>query len=249
MTQTVAVVTGGSRGIGEAIVHRLAHRGHAVLFTYSSDEEGAGGVLAAAARTNANVSAMRCDITDADAPARIMAAAEELGEVTTVVNNAGITGPIGPLRTVADATLARVLDVNLIGTLRLCREVVNRWALGEPRRDRSIVNVASIAARTGAPGEYVWYAASKAGVEALTIGLAKEVAAAGIRVNAVSPGTTTTTIHARAGRPERAAEVGARTPLGRAGSPDEIAAAVEWLTTSEAGYVTGSILDVTGGVR
>ncbi|MFC8681961.1 SDR family NAD(P)-dependent oxidoreductase [Microbacterium ureisolvens] len=249
MTRTVAIVTGGSRGIGRAVVDRLIRRGHAVVFTYTSDESGADEVLADAASSGAEVLPLRCDVTDADAPQRIVAAAEELGNLTVLVNNAGITGPIGPLRTVTDATVARVIDVNLTATIRLCRAVVTRWEAQERRDDRSIVNVTSIAARTGAPGEYVWYAASKAGVEALTVGLAKEVAANGVRVNAVSPGTTLTTIHARAGRPDRAAEVGARTPLGRAGSPDEIAAAVEWLTTSDAGYVTGAIVDVTGGIR
>lgn len=249
MTRTVAIVTGGSRGIGAAVVRRLTRRGHAVVFTYTSDETGADEVVAQAATSDAEVLPLRCDITDPDAPQRIIDAAEELGDLVILVNNAGITGPIGPLRTVTDATLARVVAVNLTATLRLCREAVARWEQRVQRDDRSIINVTSVAARTGAPGEYVWYAASKAGVEALTVGLAKEVAGQGIRVNAVSPGTTSTTIHARAGRPNRAAEVGARAPLGRAGFPDEIAAAVEWLTTSEAGYVTGTILDVAGGIR
>jgi NAD(P)-dependent dehydrogenase (short-subunit alcohol dehydrogenase family) len=249
VTRTVAIVTGGSRGIGAAVVRRLTRRGHAVVFTYTSDETGADEVVAQAATSEAEVLPLRCDITDPDAPQRIIDAAEELGDLVILVNNAGITGPIGPLRTVTDATLARVVAVNLTATLRLCREAVTRWEQRVQRDDRSIINVTSVAARTGAPGEYVWYAASKAGVEALTVGLAKEVAGQGIRVNAVSPGTTSTTIHARAGRPNRAAEVGARAPLGRAGFPDEIAAAVEWLTTSEAGYVTGTILDVAGGVR
>lgn len=249
MSPGVALVTGGSRGIGRAIVQRLAHRGHAVVFTYTSDEAGAARTAAEASQGEVEVRALRCDVTDVDAPLRMLAAAEDLGDLVILVNNAGVTGPIGPLRTATDATFSRVLDVNLTATLRVCREVVGRWDASETRRDRSIVNVTSIAARTGAPGEYVWYAASKAGVEALTVGLAREVAAAGIRVNAVSPGTTVTTIHERAGRPDRAAEVGARTPLGRPATPDEIAAAVEWLTTSEAGYVTGTVLDVAGGVR
>lgn len=249
MTRNVALVTGGSRGIGRAIVSRLARRGHAVLFTYTSDEAGAAETVAEASATGAEVRALRCDVTDPDAPNRMLTAAEELGELVSVVNNAGVTGPIGPLATVTDATVAQVVDVNLVATLRVCREVVRRWNGRVARDDRSIVNVTSIAARTGAPGEYVWYAASKAGVEALTVGLAKEVAGAGIRVNAVSPGTTDTTIHARAGRPDRAREVGARTPLGRPATPDEIATAVEWLTTTDAGYVTGTVLDVAGGVR
>jgi len=249
MTRSVALVTGGSRGIGRAIVARLARRGHAVVFTYTSDEVGAGESAAEASVLGVEVRAVRCDLRDTDAPERMIAATEELGDLVIVVNNAGVTGPIGPLATVTDATVAQVVDVNLVATLRVCREVVRRWNGQGARGDRSIVNVTSIAARTGAPGEYVWYAASKAGVEALTVGLAKEVAGAGIRVNAVSPGTTDTTIHVRAGRPDRAFEVGARSPLGRPATPDEIAAAVEWLTTTDAGYVTGTVLDVAGGVR
>lgn len=241
-----AIVTGGTRGIGRAVVRRLVRRGHVVLFTYTSDEEGAAEVVREA---GAGAVPLRCDVTAPDAPARIVDRAETLGELTVLVNNAGVTGRIGPLRTADDDTIARVLDVNLTATIRLCREVVARWESRLPRRDRAIVNVSSIAARTGAPGEYVWYAASKAGVEALTVGLAKEVAGQGVRVNAVSPGTTDTGIHARAGRPDRAAAVGARTPLGRAAAPDEVAAAVDWLVSAEASYVTGVVLDVSGGVR
>lgn len=245
MSRTVVVVTGGSRGIGRAIVERLTRRGHIVLFTYSADEEGAAEV---AHDLGDAVVPLRCDVAAPDAPTHIINAAEELGELTVLVNNAGITGPIGPLRTVRDDTISRVIEVNLTATIRLCREVVTRWESREPREDRSIVNISSVAARTGAPGEYVWYAASKAGVEALTVGLAKEVAAQRVRVNAVSPGTTNTTIHALAGRPDRAAEVGARMPLGRPADPDEVAAAVAWLTTAEASYVTGTVLNVSGGI-
>lgn len=245
MSGTVAVVTGGSRGIGRAIVARLASRGHKVVFTYSSDEAGAADVTR---EVGDAVVPLRCDVTAPNAPAHIADAAEEWGELTILVNNAGITGPIGPLRTVRDDTVSRVIEVNLTAAIRLCREVVTRWESREPRVDRSIVNLSSVAARTGAPGEYVWYAASKAGVEALTAGLAKEVAAQRVRVNAVSPGTTDTTIHARAGRPTRAAEVGARMPFGRTADPDEVAAAVEWLTTPEASYVTGAVLNVSGGI-
>lgn len=243
MTRTVAVVTGGSRGIGRAVVERLARRGHAVVFTYTTDAAGAADVVGA---TGPDVRALRCDITDTDAPARILAAAGELGSLTALVNNAGITGPLGLLTDTPDEVLRRVVDVDLVAAMRLCREAIAVWER-DPGKGRSIVNVSSVAARTGAPGEYVWYAAAKAGLDSFTVGLAKEVAGRGIRVNAVRPGTTDTTIHARAGRPHRAAEVGARTPLGRPGAPDEIAAAIEWLTTPDAAYVTGAVLDVSGG--
>jgi NAD(P)-dependent dehydrogenase (short-subunit alcohol dehydrogenase family) len=245
VSRTVAVVTGGSRGIGRAVVERLAHRGHLVLFTYSSNQADADEVVQA---SSGAAVPLRCDMADPNISTRIIDAAEELGDLTVLVNNAGITGPIGSLRTARDHTISRVLEVNLAAVIRLCRDAVTYWEAGEPRADRNIVNVSSVAASTGAPGEYVWYAASKAGVEALTVGLAKEVAAQRIRVNAVSPGTTDTSIHARAGRPDRAVQVGARMPLGRAASPDEIAAAIDWLTTADASYVTGTVLNVSGGI-
>lgn len=242
---TVAVVTGGSRGIGRAVVERLSRRGHVVVFTYSDDDEAARAVRR---DVGSSVVPLRCDVTAPDAPTRILDAAQAHGEVTILVNNAGVTGPIGPLATVSDETIRRVLEVNLTATLRLCREAVTRWQVRDIRGDRSIVNISSVAARTGAPGEYIWYAASKAGVETLTVGLAKEIAPLGARVNAVSPGTTDTAIHARAGRPGRAADVGMRTPMGRAAAPDEIAATVDWLTTADASYITGSVISVSGGM-
>lgn len=247
MSGTIAIVTGGSRGIGAAVVGRLARRGYTVLLSYSRDAAGAAAV-AASTSASGRVVPFCCDVTEADAPARIFDAAEKLGDATVLVNNAGITGRIGPLRTASDDTIRAVVDVDLVATMRLSREAVARWG-AQPRADRSIVNVSSIAARTGAPGEYVWYAAAKAGVNAFSIGLAREVAGDGIRVNAVNPGTTTTTIHERAGNPHRAIEVGARSPMGRPAAPAEIAAAVEWLVSPEASYVTGSILDVSGGVQ
>lgn len=242
VTKTVAIVTGGSRGIGRAVVERLARRGHVVLTAHRSDHE----PISVVGRETSVVH-LRCDVTDADAPARILDAAEALGDVTVLVNNAGVTGRIGPLHTADDDEIRRVIDVNLTALIRLTREAVRRWGSSAQRDDRTIVNVSSIAARTGSPGEYVWYAASKAGVEAFTVGLAKEVAPLGIRVNAVSPGTTATGIHARAGQPDRVERIASRTPLGRVATPQEIAAAIEWLTTSDASYVSGAVLPVSGG--
>ena len=242
MTKTVAIVTGGSRGIGRAVVERLARRGHVVLAAHRSDHE----PISVVGRETSVVH-LRCDVTDADAPARILDAAEALGDVTVLVNNAGVTGRIGPLHTADDDEIRRVIDVNLTALIRLTREAVRRWGSSPQRDDRTIVNVSSIAARTGSPGEYVWYAASKAGVEAFTVGLAKEVAPLGIRVNAVSPGTPAPGIHARAGQPDRVERIASRTPLGRVATPQEIAAAIEWLTTSDASYVSGAVLPVSGG--
>lgn len=246
---TVAIVTGGSRGIGAAVVERLARRGHSVLLVFSTDVQGADAVAESSSTEFARVIPFRCDITEPGAPARILDAAERAGDPVVLVNNAAITGPIGPFAAVSDETLRSVIDLDLIATMRLTREAVARWETRGRGADRNIVNVSSMAAKTGSPGEYVWYAAAKAGVNAFTVGLAAEVARSGIRVNAVNPGTTSTTIHERAGKPQRAAEVGARSPIGRPATADEIAAAIEWLTTSDASYVTGTILDVSGGTR
>ncbi|RBP62975.1 NAD(P)-dependent dehydrogenase (short-subunit alcohol dehydrogenase family) [Brevibacterium sanguinis] len=245
---STAIVTGGSRGIGADIVRRLARAGHHVLLVYSADDRGAEETATRCATADVAVEPLKCDITADDAPAGIFDAAARLGTPTTLVNNAGTTGAISPLSEASDETIRTVIDVNLTATIRLCREAMCRWqeADGLPR---SIVNVSSVAAKIGSPGEYVWYAAAKAGVNALTTGLAVEAAPLGIRVNAVNPGTTNTTIHTRAGRPNRAEEAGRRSPMGRPAEPDEIAAAVEWLVSTEASYVNGTILDVAGGVR
>ncbi len=246
---TTAIVTGGSRGIGAEIVRRLARAGHHVLLVYGHDDEGAEQTAARCSTAHGRVVAFRCDITDDEAPGRIFDAAADLSAPSILVNNAGTTGTISPLHDATDETIRSVVDVNLIATIRLCREAMRRWQDAEIGPARSIVNVSSIAAKTGSAGEYVWYAAAKAGVNALTTGLALEAAPHGIRVNAVNPGTTSTGIHARAGRPNRAAEVGAKSPMGRPAEPDEIAAAVKWLVSAEASYVNGTILDVAGGTR
>jgi NAD(P)-dependent dehydrogenase (short-subunit alcohol dehydrogenase family) len=219
-----------------------------VLLVFSADEQGAAAVAASSSTANARVIPFRYDLTEADAPGRVFDAAEQAGDPVVLVNNAAITGPIGPFAEVTDETLRSVVDLDLIATMRLSREAVARWRRLDGK-DRSIVNVSSMAAKTGSPGEYVWYAAAKAGVNAFTVGLAAEVARSGIRVNGVNPGTTDTSIHERAGKPQRAAEIGARSPMGRPATADEVAAAIEWLTTADASYVAGTILDVSGGTR
>lgn len=190
--------------------------------------------------------ALRLDVTAADAAPRLFDAAEALGPVAALVNNAGVTGRLGPIEALDDADLERILAVNLAAPVRLCREAARRWRGRQARSD--IVNISSVAARTGSPGEYVAYAASKAALEALTVGLARELAPHRIHVNAVAPGTIDTTIHARAGEPGRAARVAARIPMQRPGQPEEVAAAVTWLLSAQASYVTGSVLAVTGGL-
>lgn len=188
------------------------------------------------------------DVAEADFAARFFDAAEEaFGPVTMLVNNAGVTGRIGPFKDATIETLRRTVDANLMGPMFLAQEAVRRWeAAGIPGR---MVNISSIASTLGAPNEYVHYAATKAAIEAMTIGLGKEVAAKGIRVNAVAPGTAFTDIHAAAGEPDRPARVVARVPMGRIADPAEIAAAVLWLLSDEASYVTGTVLRVSGGLQ
>jgi NAD(P)-dependent dehydrogenase (short-subunit alcohol dehydrogenase family) len=241
-TQSVAVVTGGSRGIGRAIVERLHADGFAVLLTHSRSPAEADDVIAALDGGPA-ISALQVDITDHDAPARIVESSRELGTVRALVNNAAITGTLGPLTALGDADLRRLIEVDLEAPIRLTREAIRRHDGGP----LSIVTISSNAARSGSPGEYVVYASIKAALETFTVGVAKEVAASGIRVNAVAPGFVDTTIHARAGEPGRAHRLGATTPMGRPGTADEIAAAVAWLISDEAGYVTGETIRVTGG--
>lgn len=242
----VAIVTGGTRGIGRAIAGRLHRDGFGVLVVHSGSDEDAMSLETALHRGDRPLRALRIDVTDPDAPAAIFDAADALGRVAVLVNNAGVTGRIGSLETLADGDLQRVVATNLVAPVRLCREACRRWQ----GRDAPshIVNISSVAARTGSPGEYVAYAATKAALNTVTIGLSRELARHRIHVNAVSPGTIDTSIHARAGQPDRAARVARGVPLQRPGQPDEIASAVAWLVSNEASYVTGSVLEVTGGL-
>lgn len=243
----VLIVTGGGRGIGAAIVRRAARTGWRVCYSYARDASAADALAAELGAEGLHVLAVRSEVADPDAAAGLIQAAEgAFGPVTGLVNNAGITGPIGAFADLGLEDMRRVMDVNLLGTMVMTQALVRRW------RDRgtpgAIVNLSSIAATLGAPGEYVHYAATKAAVEAFTIGLAKEIAATGTRVNAVSPGTVYTDIHAAAGEPGRPARVVSRVPMARIGEPDEIAAAVMFLLSPDASYTTGAVLRVSGGL-
>lgn len=246
--RSVVMVTGGSRGIGAEIVKQCLAAGKAVCFTYSHDKVGAYDLIKELGEPAALL-AVRADVTDPLAMDTAFDVAGSLGRVTAVVNNAAVTGKLGRFVDVPPDEMARVVDVNLVSPLRICQMAVQRWS-ADPAGPAgcAIVNISSIAATLGAPHEYIPYAASKAGLDTMTVGLAKEVAALGIRVNAVAPGTADTGIHAAAGDPDRPTRVVSRIPMGRIGQPREIAEAVTWLLSEKASYVTGAILRVSGGL-
>ncbi|MFJ6655577.1 SDR family oxidoreductase [Streptomyces sp. NPDC091377] len=241
----VTVVTGGSRGIGAATAARLAADGHDLVLGYARDERAAQAVADTVREAGRRCVAVRVDIADEGDVERLFDRAEaEVGAVTGLVNNAAVTGPLGRLADTGTDDLRRVVDVNLLGTLLCCRRAAQ---LMTPRAGGAIVNVSSAAASLGSPGEYVHYAATKAAVDALTLGLSKELGPDGIRVNAVAPGVIDTEMHAAMGDPGRARRLAAAVPLRRAGAADEIAAAIAWLLSPEASYTTGAVLRVAGG--
>ena len=232
------MVTGGGRGIGAAICRRLAADGHDIAFSYRADEQRARKSVEAVVAHGARCVAVPGDVASAADVDALFDAAASLGEVTGLVNNAGIVGPTGRLVDVDPAEFERVYAVNVLGTLLCCRQFAARVGRG------AIVNLSSAAATRGSAGEYVWYAGAKAAVETITVGLSKELAPE-IRVNCVAPGIIWTEIHAD---PQRPARLAPQIPLGRAGEPDEIAGAVAWLLSDDASYATGTVLRVTGGL-
>ncbi|MFK4146070.1 SDR family NAD(P)-dependent oxidoreductase [Streptomyces sp. NPDC004065] len=245
MKRLVTVVTGGGRGIGAAICRRLAQDGHDVVVGYVTDTAAAEAVADEVLAAGARSVVVRMDTSvEADVDRLFATAEERLGPVTGLVNNAGVTGPLGPLTATTTADLRRVVEVNVLGTLLCSRRAAQLMA---PRGSGAIVNVSSAAATLGSPGEYVHYAATKAAVDALTMGLAKELGPDGVRVNAVAPGVIDTDIHAAMGDPDRARRAAETIPLRRAGRAEEIAAAVAWLMSPDASYASGAVLRVSGG--
>ncbi|MBX9398957.1 glucose 1-dehydrogenase [Streptomyces sp. TRM72054] len=245
MTRPVTVVTGGSRGIGAATCLRLAADGHDVVVGYVRDADAAGAVADGVRAAGGRSVTVRVDTSvEADVERLFDTAEQRLGPVTGLVNNAGVTSPLGRLADADPADLRRVVDVNLLGTLLCSRRAAQ---LMTARGGGVIVNVSSAAATLGSPGEYVHYAATKAAVDALTLGLAKELGPDGVRVNAVAPGVIDTEIHATMGDPDRPHRAAATIPLRRPGRAEEIAAAVAWLMSPDASYATGAVLRVSGG--
>ncbi|MEU5566322.1 SDR family oxidoreductase [Micromonospora musae] len=239
----VTVITGGSRGIGAATARRLALAGHDIAFAYRRDHDAAAAVLADIEAAGRRGVAVPADTTDADDVTALFDAAATLGELTGLVNNAGVTSPIGPFVDLDPTDLRRVVDVNLIGYVLCAQQAARRMGPGG-----AVVNVSSAAATLGSPNEYIHYAAVKAATDTLTVGLAKELAPRRIRVNAVAPGIIRTDIHTISGVPDRAERAAGRIPLGRAGEPDEVAGAIAWLLGPDASYTTGTVIRVSGGL-
>ena len=245
----VTVVTGGSRGIGAAAALQLAAAGHAVAVNYRRDRDAADRIVAQAAAAGGRAVAVPADVVDADDVDRLFAEAERaLGPVTGLVNNAGLTAHIGDLADTPVETVRLVVDVNLLGAILCARRAAQVMSTQRGGAGGAIVNISSAAATLGSPHEYVHYAAAKAGVDALTVGLSKELAGDGIRVNAVAPGIVRTEIHAAAGDAERVDRAAARIPMGYAGETGDVVPAIVWLLSDAAAYVTGTVLRVAGGL-
>ena len=241
------VVTGGSRGIGAATARLAAERGYAVCVNYLRDARAAAGVVAAIEAAGGRANAVQGDVAVEADVIRLFDRAAELGPVTALVNNAGILERQTRLDDMDAGRFTRVFATNITGSFLCAREAVRRMSTRHGGKGGGIVNVSSMAAKLGSPGEYVDYAASKGAIDTLTIGLAREVAEEGIRVNAVRPGVIRTGIHASGGEPGRVERVKLAVPMKRGGEPEEVAHAILWLLSDEAAYSTGAFIDVSGG--
>ena len=244
----VLLITGASRGIGAATAVRAAARGYDVCVNYRQNEAAAGRVVDAVVRAGRRGIAVAADVAvEADVMRLFATVDERLGRLTALVNNAGILEQQGRVEDFDAARLGRVFAANVTGAFVCAREAVRRMSTAHGGAGGAIVNVSSRAAQLGAAGEYVDYAASKAALDAMTIGLAQEVALEGIRVNGVRPGFIYTEMHASGGEPNRVGRVKAFVPMRRGGEPDEVARAILWLLSDEASFTTGSFIDVGGG--
>jgi NAD(P)-dependent dehydrogenase (short-subunit alcohol dehydrogenase family) len=244
----VVLVTGSSRGIGAATALLASRRGYAVCINYRSDAAAAENVLEQIRAEGGEAIAVQADVSLEDDVLRLFATLDaELGPLTALVNNAGILERQCRLTELSVDRLQRIFTSNVISCFVCCREAVKRMSTANGGAGGSIVNVSSAAARLGGAGEYVDYAASKGAVDTLTIGLAKEVAAEGIRVNAVRPGLIFTDIHASGGEANRVTRLQGMVPMQRGGQAEEVAESILWLLGAQASYVTGTLVDVTGG--
>ncbi|KTS00694.1 sugar dehydrogenase [Methylobacterium radiotolerans] len=243
----VAIVTGGSRGIGRAVALLLAERGYTVCLSYVSDAAAAQDVVDAIAAQGGHALAVKGDVGDEADVIALFKAADGLGRLAALVNNAGVVDVKSDVADMSVTRLQRMMTTNVVGSFLCAREAVRRMSTKRGGAGGAIVNLSSVAARLGGPGQFVDYAASKGAIDSLTVGLAREVAAEGIRVNAVAPGIIATEIHASGGEPDRVERLGPGVPMKRAGTAEEVAAPIVWLLSDEASYTTGAILDIGGG--
>ncbi len=244
----VVLITGGSRGIGAATARLAARQGYAVAVNYAANSLAADEVVRQIRLAGGQAMAVQADVAS---EAQVVAMFEKIdakfGHLSALVNNAGVVDQTTRVEAITLARLQRMFEINVFGSFLCAREAVRRMSTRHGGAGGAIVNVSSVAARLGAPGQYVDYAAAKGAIDTFTVGLAKEVAAEGIRVNAVRPGIIETDIHASGGLPDRARDMAPQVPMQRAGSAEEVAESIVWLLGSQASYTTGALLDVTGG--
>lgn len=243
----VVIITGGSRGIGRATALAAADRGYRVCIGYASNEAAARDVVGAIEAGNGKAVAVRCDVASEADILNLFKAADDFGPLGVLVNNAGVVDVSARLDDMSADRLHRMMTINIVGSMLCAREAVKRMSTRHGGRGGVIINLSSVAAKLGSPNTYVDYAASKGAIDTFTLGLAYEVANEGIRVAGVRPGLIDTDIHASGGEPDRAHRLAKNVPMQRVGTADEIANAIVWLMSDEASYVTGSILDVSGG--
>jgi NAD(P)-dependent dehydrogenase (short-subunit alcohol dehydrogenase family) len=248
MARRVLVITGASRGIGAATARLAGERGYDVCVNYRQAREAAGEIVAAIERAGGRAIAVQADVSSEPDVVRLFdEAARQLGAIAGLVNNAGILEHQTRVTEMDAGRLQRIFATNVVGSFLCAREAVRRMSTRRGGAGGSIVNVSSAAARLGSPNEYVDYAASKGAIDTMTIGLSKEAAADGIRVNAVRPGLIYTDIHASGGEPSRVDRLQQAMPMRRGGDPAEVARAILWLLSDEASYSTGTFIDVAGG--
>ena len=244
----VMLITGASRGIGAATARLAAARGYALCLNYQRQQAAAEALVSEITQAGGQAIAVQADVADEGQVMRLFARLDQhFGRLDVLVNNAGMLETQMHLKQMDLARWQRVFACNVFGSFLCAREAIKRMSTQQGGRGGAIVNLSSIAARLGAPGEYIDYAAAKGAIDSMTLGLAKEVAGEGIRVNAVRPGVIATEIHASGGEPERVARVSQTVPMGRGGLASEVAEAILWLASEQASYATGTLLDVSGG--
>jgi len=243
----VCIITGGSRGIGAACVKLAAQAGYTVVFSYVANQAAADALVAEVRSDGGKVVALKSDVASSSDCDALFAEAASHGTITALINNAGIVGPTARLDGMTRERMERIMQVNIMGTLYCSQLAVRTMSTRHGGRGGNIVNLSSAAAILGSPSTYVDYAASKGAIDTFTLGLAREVATEGVRVNGVRPGIIDTGIHASGGEPDRVEKMRDAVPMKREGSAKEVAQAILWLMSDAASYVTGTTIDVTGG--